>query len=139
MELIMNYTVANYLAYLLITVPVTIWVASTLSRNGRVFLSEVFHGEAGLTDAVNRLLVVGFYLINLGFVSLYVQAGSEVHDLTGMLDNLSVKIGVVLLVLGVIHFINVMVFSSMRRKGRAEAARAQQAAAYAQYPSQPQR
>jgi len=137
----MDYTVAGYLAYLLITIPITVWVATTLSRNGRVFLAEVFHGEAGLADAVNRLLVVGFYLINLGFVSLYVRAGAEVTDLTGLLDNLSVKIGVVLLVLGVIHFINVMVFSSMRRKGRAEAARAQQAAAYAHasYPTQPPR
>lgn len=141
MEIAVNYTVANYIAYLLIAIPITIWVASTLSRNGRVFLAEVFHGEAGLADAVNRLLVVGFYLINLGFVSLYVRAGAEVSDLTELLDNLSVKIGVVLLVLGVIHFVNVMVFSSMRRKGRADAARAQQAAAYAyaQYPSQPQR
>jgi len=137
----MNYTAASYLAYLLIAVPVTIWVATTLSRNGRVFLADVFHGEAGLADAVNRLLVVGFYLINLGFVSLYVRAGGDVHDLTGLLDTLSVKIGVVLLVLGVIHFINVMVFSSMRRKGRADAERAQQAAAfaYAQYPTQPHR
>lgn len=137
----MDYTVATYLAYVLIAVPITIWVASTLSRNGRVFLADVFHGEAGLADAVNRLLVVGFYLINLGFVMLYVRAGGEVVDLTGLLETLSVKIGVVMLVLGVIHFANVLVFSSMRRRGRADAQRAQQAAAYAygQYPAQPQR
>ena len=137
----MTCTVAAYLAYLLIAVPITVWVASTLSRNGRVFLADVFHGEDGLADAVNRLLVVGFYLINLGFVMLYVRGGGEVVDLTGLMETLSVKIGVVMLVLGVIHFINVMVFSSMRRKGRADAARAQQVATYgyAQYPAQPQR
>lgn len=137
----MNWTVTTYLAYLLTAVPITVWVASTLSRNGRVFLSDVFRGEDGLADAVNRLLVVGFYLVNLGFVMLYLRVGgSGVDDLTGLLETLSVKLGVVLLVLGVIHVVNVMVFSTMRRRGRADAARAQQAAAYyAQYPAQPQR
>jgi hypothetical protein len=136
----MTWTVATYLAYLLTAVPLTIWVAATLSTNGRVFLAAVFSGEDGLADAVNRLLVVGFYLINLGFVMLFVRSGGDVDDLTGLLETLSVKIGVVLLVLGVIHFVNVMVFSSMRRKGRVDAQRAQQAAAYySQYPGQPQR
>ncbi len=137
----MDCTVATYLAYLLTAIPITVWVASTLSRNGRVFLTDVFHGEDGLADAVNRLLVVGFYLINIGFVMLYLRGGGEVADLTGLLETLSVKIGVVMLVLGVIHFVNVMVFSSMRRKGRAEMQRAQQAAAWAStpYPVQPQR
>jgi hypothetical protein len=144
MEHAMTYTVATYVAYLLVAVPLTVWVASTLSRNGRVFLTDVFHGEDGLADAVNRLLVVGFYLVNLGIVMLYLRGGGEVDDLAGVLETLSVKIGVVMLVLGVIHFVNVMVFSSMRRKGRAEVARARQAAAYqqqvyAQYPAQPQR
>ncbi|MET0931241.1 MAG: hypothetical protein ABWX74_17100 [Aeromicrobium sp.] len=137
----MTWTVAAYLAYLLTAVPITIWVASTLSRNGRMFLTDVFRGEEGLADAVNTLLVVGFYLINLGFVMLYLRSGGEVVDLTALFETLSVKIGVVMLVLGVIHFVNVMVFSSMRRKGRADAHRAQQAAAYAytQYPGQPPR
>jgi hypothetical protein len=130
----MNWTVTTYLAYLLTAVPITIWVASTLSRNGRVFLNDVFRGEEGLADAVNRLLVVGFYLVNLGFVMLYLRTGGDVVDLTGLLETLSVKIGVVMLVLGTIHFVNVMVFSSMRRKGKADAHRAQQAAAYGYAP-----
>jgi hypothetical protein len=137
----MNYTVAAYATYLLTAVPITIWVASTLSSNGRIFLRDVFHHEDGLADAVNRLLVVGFYLVNLGFVMLYLHGGGPVADLTELLETVSVKIGVVMLVLGVIHFGNVMVFSSMRRRGRVEADRARQAAAYAyqQYPAQPRR
>jgi hypothetical protein len=136
----MNYTVAAYATYLLTAVPITMWVASTLSSNGRIFLRDVFH-EDGLADAVNRLLVVGFYLVNLGFVMLYLRGGGEVADHTELLETVSVKIGVVMLVLGVIHFGNVMVFSSMRRRGRLEADRARQAAAYAyqQYPAQPRR
>ncbi len=132
----MNWTVGTYVAYLLVAVPITIWVASTLSHNGRVFLADVFDSNRELADAVNKLLVVGFYLLNLGFVMLYLRGGGVVQDLTGLFETLSVKVGIVMLVLGVIHFVNVMVFSSMRRRGRAEAMRAQTYATqpYATYP-----
>ena len=141
----MNWTVGAYVAYLLIAVPITVWVASTLSHNGRVFLADVFESKTELADAVNKLLVVGFYLLNLGFVMLYLRGGGEVANLTGLFETLSVKIGIVMLVLGVIHFVNVMVFSSMRRKGLADADRARQAADWArrqewnQQVAQPQR
>jgi hypothetical protein len=116
----MDWTVATYLAYLLVAVPLTVWVASVLARHGQVFLDDVFSASPGLAVAVNRLLVVGFYLLNLGFVSLYLRLGTEVADLRGLLEALSVKVGVVTLVLGVIHFFNVYVFNAMRRRHRME-------------------
>jgi hypothetical protein len=138
----MNWTVGAYVAYLLIAVPITVWVASTLSHNGRVFLADVFESKLELADAVNTLLVVGYYQLNLGYVMRYLRGGGEVADLTGLFETLSVKIGIVMLVLGVIHFVNVMVFSSMRRRSRVDARRAQTPPAmnqqYAPYPPQPQ-
>lgn len=116
----MDWTVATYVAYLLVAVPLTIWVASTLSHNGKVFLADVFAGKEDLAEAVNRLLVVGFYLINLGFVMLYLRVNDAVPDLTGLFETLSVKIGIVTLVLGVIHFCNVWVFNSIRRRSHME-------------------
>src|SRR3979411_1263024 len=65
-----NYTVVTYLIYLAISIGLTIWVARTLHRNGRIFLVDVFHGNEPLADSVNHLLVVGFYLISFGYVSL---------------------------------------------------------------------
>lgn len=115
----MSWTIAGYVGYLVITVPLTIWVATTLSRNGRVFLADVFRGDDALADAVNRLLVVGFYLLNLGFVSLYLRSGGS-HSAEDVFDMLSVKVGVVLLTLGVLHFFNVYVFNRLRRRHRME-------------------
>ena len=66
----MNIEIATYLLYLVISIGLTIWVAHTLHKNGRIFLVDVFHGNEPLADSVNHLLVVGFYLINLGYVSL---------------------------------------------------------------------
>ena len=116
-------TVTTYLSYLVLAVPLTIWVASTLSRNGRVFLEEVFAGNDELADAVNRLLVVGFYLLNLGFVTLYLRVDREVYTVRGLLEVLSVKLGIVMLLLGVVHFCNVYVFNTIRRRSRMETLR----------------
>ncbi|MFF2327724.1 MULTISPECIES: hypothetical protein [unclassified Streptomyces] len=116
----MDLTVLAYVIYLLISVALTIWVARTLSRNGRVFLADVLHGNEKLADAVNHLLVVGFYLVNLGFVTLYLRSDEAVTDARGLFEALSVKLGVVLLVLGVMHLGNVYVLNRIRRRGMME-------------------
>ncbi|MFI9099722.1 hypothetical protein ACIGXA_04290 [Streptomyces fildesensis] len=113
----MDLTVVAYVVYLLISIGLTIWVARTLSTNGRIFLADVLRGDEKLADAVNHLLVVGFYLVNFGFVALYLKAADAVEDARGLFEALSVKLGVVLLVLGVLHLGNVFILNKMRRRG----------------------
>lgn len=112
----MTPTVWTYLLYLAISVGLTIWVARTLHKNGRIFLIDSFLGNTALADSVNHLLVVGFYLINIGYIALALKYGDKPTDLQGLLETLSTKIGVVLLVLGGMHFFNLFVFSRMRRR-----------------------
>ena len=111
--------VLTYLIYLLISIGLTVGVGWALARSGRTFLLDVFDGNDGLADAVNRLLVVGFYLLNLGFVTLTMQMSGNIDGARQGLQLLSVKIGEVLLVLGALHFANLAVFARFR--GRAQA------------------
>ena len=122
----MNLAVATYLVYLAISIAVTVWVARTLHKNGRVFLVDCFHGNTELADSVNHLLVVGFYLINVGFVALALRFGVLAGSLKEALESLSTKVGLVLLVLGFMHFFNLAVFNACRKRAlniRAEAHR----------------
>jgi hypothetical protein len=117
----MDLTVVTYLVYLVLSIGLTIWVARTLSRSGQVFLADVLQGSEKLADAVNHLLVVGFYLVNLGFVALWLRGGNtDVTDARSIFTALSVKIGTVLLVLGLLHLVNVYVLSRIRRRGLLE-------------------
>lgn len=111
----MTLTVWTYLIYLGISISLTAWVARTLHRNGRVFLVDCFHGNTELADSINHLLVVGFYLINVGFVALALRFGVTAADLKEALESLSTKVGLVLLVLGFMHFFNLAVFTTCRR------------------------
>ena len=110
----MNANVLTYVAYLGISILLTVWVARTLSKNGLVFLVEVFRDER-LAQSVNHLLVVGFYLVNLGFISMALRLGYSIQDLGHSIEALSKKVGMVLMVLGAMHFLNLLVFSRMRR------------------------
>ncbi len=112
----MNPTVWTYIAYLTISVALTVWVARTLHKNGRIFLVDSFHGNEQLADSINHLLLVGFYLINIGYVSLALKYGDKPANLQEVLEALSTKVGAVLLILGAMHFFNLYVFSKMRRR-----------------------
>lgn len=115
------YIITTYLIYLALSGLITWWVAQTLHRGGRVFLLDAFHGNADLADSVNHLLVVGFYLINLGWVTATLRIYARPADWQTSIELLSEKIGTVLLVLGVMHFFNLLLFSKLRRRAVDEA------------------
>jgi Na+/melibiose symporter-like transporter len=110
------FVIGAHLSYLVLSIGLTVWVARTLSKNGRVFLVDSFLGNAELADSVNHLLVVGFYLINIGYVALALRYGEKPVDLAMAIETLSTKVGLVLLVLGGMHFFNLYIFSKMRRR-----------------------
>jgi hypothetical protein len=112
----MDLTVVTYVAYLLIALPLTAWVARALHRYGEVFLNDVFNGDVALAHAVNQLLVIGFYLLNFGYVTFFMTTTRNVGTVRRMLEMLSTKIGGVAVVVGVVHFANVWAFNAFRRR-----------------------
>ncbi|MBY0285264.1 MAG: hypothetical protein K2W81_15045 [Sphingomonas sp.] len=117
-----------YALYLIITIAITIWVARTLSRNGIVFLEQCFGQNDVLAKSTNHLLVVGFYLVNIGFITLTLSLGAEPETITGAIRFLSSKVGLAVVVIGLMHFFNMGAVAQFGRKvnawmdGRAAAA-----------------
>jgi hypothetical protein len=116
----MNLIILLYVLYLAITIGLTVWVASTLFRNGKLFLVDIFHGNAELAQAVNNLLLVGFYLINIGYAVYTLQIWQKAVTGREVVEILSVKIGVIILILGAMHFLNMFVFFKLRKRAIAD-------------------
>jgi hypothetical protein len=116
----MNTSLSIYIAYFLVSLGMTIWVGRTLHKNGRLFLLDAFLGKSELADSVNHLLLVGFYLINLGFILLFLRIGTKPTDMVEGVEYISTKLGIVILVLGAMHFFNMFNFSRMRKKAMAQ-------------------
>ncbi len=105
------YIVACYLAYLPLSVGVTIWVARTLQHNGRAFLIDAFHGNSELADSVNRLLAVGFCLISIGSATMALRMYGDLNTARAAVELLGEKVGGVLVVLGLAHFFTLYLLS----------------------------
>jgi hypothetical protein len=112
-----DYLVLVYGAYSVASVGLTVWIARTLFKNGAVFLEEVFKDTPRMADAVNQLLVVGFYLVNLGYAALMLKAGGS-STVVEAIEVLSWKLGLLLLSLGAMHFANLYVFHRIRRRAK---------------------
>jgi hypothetical protein len=106
-----------YSAYAAICIPLIVWLARTLFKSGAVFLEDVFAENPKLADAVNHLLVVGFYLLNLGYACMLLRSG-PVDSATAGVETLAFKLGVLLFSLGGIHFVNIYVLHRIRRRGQ---------------------
>ncbi|MEM7141975.1 MAG: hypothetical protein AAF548_13190 [Actinomycetota bacterium] len=109
----------SYLLYAIAAVVLTGVLARTLFRNGKVFLADVFEENEGMAEAVNHLLVVGFYMLNLGYAFIIFRT-EETATAIEATENLVTKLGILLLSLGVIHFVNIAVFWRMRRRNQVE-------------------
>jgi hypothetical protein len=112
------YTVWSYIVYLITSLLITAWVGRTLYRRGRIFLVDAFHGNEPVADSVNHLLVVGFYLINIGYVTLALKYGDKPAGMQQSIEFLSTKVGLVLVIVGAMHFINVLSFAKLRTRSR---------------------
>jgi hypothetical protein len=108
--------ILTYSAYLAISIAMTVWVAMTLSKRGRIFLVDGFGGKEDLADSINHLLVVGFYLMNLGWVSLSLRFGDRPKDVPEAIEFLTTKLGIILIVLGAMHFFNMFVIAQLRQR-----------------------
>jgi hypothetical protein len=116
----MNYFILTYAVYVVTSIALTIWIANVLFKNGRIFLVDIFHGNNELADSVNKLLVVGFYLINIGYMSLALKETGVINNLQVVVEVLSYKVGTIILILGGMHFLNLIVFFKLRNRAKRE-------------------
>ncbi len=108
-------TVTAYALYLIIAISMTIWVAYTLSTNGKIYLIRCFGHDAELATSINHLLVVGFYLVNFGFIALALSTAGAVQTTEEAMRFLGWYVGIATLVLGAMHFFNM---GAVTRHGR---------------------
>lgn len=108
----------NYAIYVVVSIVMTIWVARTLSKNGEVFLVKCFGQDEVLAKSTNHLLVVGFYLINIGLIAIRLDGwqNSSHEPIVALVGS---KIGFSALILGVMHFFNMSMIAKFGRTVRA--------------------
>lgn len=113
--------VVTYLAYLLVSVGLTVVVGQVLSRSGRLFLVDALGGSDSAARAISNLIVVCFYLISLGFVALTMRTSGDGVTARQALQLLATKIGEVMLLLAVLYLAGIVSLTRLRRRLKAQA------------------
>jgi hypothetical protein len=110
------YLVAYYLGYLVVALAITVWVSRILQSSGRVFLLDACRGDAELASSVNRLLTVGFYLINVGYIACTINTYQPLNDPRQIIEMETTKLGGILLVQGIMHTVNIFLLTRVKQR-----------------------
>ena len=110
-QMIQTITIATYMVYLLVSLYITVWVGHQIFKQGEHFLMEIFRDNTSIVKPVNRILLTGYYLINIGYVFVLLIHKQHLQTFTDVLELLSSKLGIVILSLGIIHLFNLMTFA----------------------------
>ena len=109
----MNYNILGYGIYFFIILFVVLYVGNALFKNGRLFCINSLNGDTRLADAINRMLLSGYYLVNLGYSVYILIIREEIFNSKRLIEILGFKLGAIILTLGIMHVMNVIVLASI--------------------------
>jgi hypothetical protein len=98
--------IAAYITYLIITYLITVKVGRVFYSNGRYYILAILKGDGQLTDFINKILLVGYYLMNLGYATIMLSFWKTITSFTDLIASVCTMTGRIVLSLAIMHFVN---------------------------------
>ncbi|MFB6454261.1 hypothetical protein ACE38W_03235 [Chitinophaga sp. Hz27] len=105
-----------YIIYFFITALITILAGWLFYHNGRHFILYFFKGDVGLTDSVNKLLLIGYYLLNLGYAIIMIGFWEQLNSWQQLIETVASMCGRIMITLGIIHWVNMATIYLLGKK-----------------------
>ena len=106
----MNYNIISYIIYLPIIIYITVIVGWKFYKNGLVYVEGIFKDKK-LAQAINKILLIGYYLTNIGYAIMTLKNAHQITNIYQLINELSFRIALIVLMLAGLHYINMMVLS----------------------------
>ncbi len=104
-----------YTFHFLITVPLIVLVGWKCFTIGRIYLLDLF-SDIHTCDSVNRILLIGYYLMNIGYVIFSLSEGVQTGTIDLFIVSLFTKIAKIILLVAVMHYINIFLLTHFRKE-----------------------
>ncbi|WP_298760331.1 hypothetical protein [uncultured Psychroserpens sp.] len=104
----MNYNILTYCIYLPIIAVIMVKVGWMFYTHGEVFLLYLFQQNTSLVKSINNLLLIGYYLVNLGYAVITLAYWETITSVPLMLNTLSEHLGIIIIGLALLHYNNVL-------------------------------
>lgn len=111
----MNYNVGAYIIFLALMTFIIVYVGRYFYTNGRVFIISLFRGNVSLADYINRLLLIAYYLFNIGYSFIKVKQWRKIINLEVLFSSLASNVGVLIFILAVTHYFNMLVIYQLSK------------------------
>ena len=102
----MNYNIVSYAIYIALSAYIILRVGYLFYHFGEIYLRYLLAGNAALAKSLSNLLLMGYYLLNLGFAFYNLGRWPRILNLNELLYNLCQNVGGICLILGLLHFGN---------------------------------
>ena len=114
----MNYNILSYFIYGCITVFIIIYVGKMFHQNGRIFILQLFQGKESLTDTTNNILLLAYYLFNIGYSVIQFSFWESIRNLVEMISSVSLKTGILVFILALTHYVNIFIIYILSNRNR---------------------
>jgi len=111
----MNFNVAAYIVYGILTVFMIVVVGRMFYRNGRVFILGLMRDDAATTDQLNHLLLVTYYLFNIGYAFVKLRFWQKVGNLEMLVSSIANNMSVLIFILASTHYMNMLLIWFLSR------------------------
>ena len=98
-----------YIIYLAITYLITVKVGLVFYRNGAIYILNLLPENEQLARAINKMLLTGYYLLNLGYAAIMIRTWEKINTWTDLISSISLMTGKIMLTLALIHFMNMAI------------------------------
>lgn len=112
----MNYNIGAYIIYLALMVFIIVYVGRYFYTNGRIFIISLLNGHELLADHINKLLLIAYYLFNIGYACIKLRYWQKVSDVETLFSSLSVNMGLLILILACTHYLNMLAIYLLSKK-----------------------
>lgn len=112
----MNPNISVYMVFLALMVFIIVYVGRYFYRNGRVFILSLLKGNVALTDSINKLLLTGYYLLNIGYSFIKLRTWPRIISLEQWLSSLAENMALLILLLAGLHYVNMLVIYLFAKK-----------------------
>ncbi|RQO32187.1 hypothetical protein DBR32_00810 [Taibaiella sp. KBW10] len=109
------FNILSYGIYLSISCYITLYVGWRFYSLGAVYLQYLLKEEK-ICRAINKTLLTCYYLVNMGYAAYCLSDWEDIEQCSQLIAFVSIKTGIIILVLSGLHYINLSVLYFLSKK-----------------------
>ncbi|SHJ02936.1 hypothetical protein [Flavobacterium terrae] len=113
---LVNYNILGYIIFLSIITFIIVVVGKICYRNGNIYVSELIPEHAELCHQINKTLLVGYYLVNIGYSSMTLIYWKDILTIQQLIETISVKTSIIAFILCFLHYSNIYILTNYIQK-----------------------